>query len=52
MEAEARMAIYAHVKTRPKKRDLSTITPVLPTEPEDFDWFVVDEEEVRAWDGE
>lgn len=51
MEAEARMAIYSHVKTRPKKRDLSAITPVLPAEPEGFDWFATDEDELRAWDG-
>ena len=52
MEAEARMAIYAHVGSRSKRRDLSAIAAVVPPEPPGHDWFAVDEDELRAWDGE
>ena len=52
MEAEARRAIYAHVGAHPKKRDISSFKQVLPPEPEGFDWFAIDEDEVRAAEGE
>ena len=51
IEAEARMAIYAHVGAR-QKRDLAATKAVVPPEPENHDWFAIDEDELRVWDGD
>jgi len=52
MESEARQTLYASLEISPKKRDLSKIKHIDLKEPDGFDWFAVDEEELRLWEGE